>query len=584
MEVKGIRQKIPQAEDKATPRLDEVFDEYQKKVTVANGNNGGNGQEQKASQFSDTTSTEDPLSSLFSSYLSENPMLIKLKQWMDAYYKEMHKNEFSDNVDSVTGQHLKVILYESLIKLLREIATTKDKALQVSYLQKVYNWFAKRERRQCASLRKEFGTAPTKTLSPHQTKALTEVPSKSLYEQRMRTLHPEIPPPKIRLEDYKRKALNKSNLVNNAKSEAINNAENVSHKVNDTTTTVNKTMDSTMIAATAILPPAPILKAASGVEWASKERKAAAIEAKSAFLYYDPQDPDEQKIERMWFAKKNKEIAEKRAAEELKEVIKKWGYAKARVNEELVRKHENVTYGNNFAVRDHRPMSKAKSANKTRVNYQEIYEKESSGEDEEEHSPYEESPVIAKRKGAKTPDITDLRGSMPELPKRACRHLPAVQKAIYEGDKHKVDYIRKMYGHLINATEDKMDTAANIFVNGPKGMKSLSIYNKDVERVTPDGQKRRQLNRSVPATHACTRNMFRLQQVKEINRIKSFLAKEEIPCSALTLQRAILMPDDYPADMMVAGNFPKPGVRLLVNPFSIKKKGKKGGKKGGKKK
>jgi hypothetical protein len=95
---------------------------------------------------------------------------------------------------------------------------------------------------------------------------------------------------------------------------------------------------------------------------------------------------------------------------------------------------------------------------------------------------------------------------------------------------------------------------------------------------------------------------YRSEQMEEIRSIKETLAKQDIPCSVLTLERAILMPptateipptnkfatenpEDAAADPPPPEEFkyPDPSSGLMHNPFEVKKKSKKG-KKGKKKK
>ena len=68
---------------------------------------------------------------------------------------------------------------------------------------------------------------------------------------------------------------------------------------------------------------------------------------------------------------------------------------------------------------------------------------------------------------------------------------------------------------------------------------------------------------------------YRLQQQQEVEKIKEHLAKNEIACSVLNLQRGILMPEE--SDFIPGQRkYPSPLVGLMVNPFPKKKKKKKG--------
>jgi hypothetical protein len=71
---------------------------------------------------------------------------------------------------------------------------------------------------------------------------------------------------------------------------------------------------------------------------------------------------------------------------------------------------------------------------------------------------------------------------------------------------------------------------------------------------------------------------YRLEQIKEIESIKDRLARDHCPQSMVTLQRAVLIPEEVEYN---AGErkYPGSGFGLMANPFPKKKKKKKGKKK-----
>jgi len=589
MEVKGIGQRIPKQDTipKNVSNFEAVFDESKRKVAEP-----GTGPVQPVEKPPDLV-----LDLSKNPHLATNVQFVALQKWMEEFYNDLQARSLNSDVPE-DGLHLKVVLYDSLKKLLREIVSTEDKVLQSSYLQRVHTWAAKRKERNEKKTRKELGVLSEKDI-PQPKKYLVEQPSKKLYEEKMRTLHPEIPPPKERLADFHLKEL---------KSEK--GEQKVDQKV-----------EQTEQKAETILPVPPIIQN-KFPEDSKAPTKTLGVGAKSNYMYYEPKDPEEYKMERMWLAKKNKAISDKRASEEFEKIVNEWGFAKSRLNENVMRKYENVNFGNNFSVRNSavggkRPKTTAAPMKKEENDYEKIYD-ESSSEEVEEDSQQIDSPrkpqtaFNSKRpvSSIKPAEFIDLRNSVstaataagnaigkptilpppktaPMRPRIAPKPKPAPKilynaaTAISESDKMRVDYIRRMYGHLIGETKDNMDTAANIFVNGPKGVNSLSLYNKDVKRPYTANPIRQA--RDLPITHQGNREQFRINQIKEINNIKEHLAKDEIPCSIVSLQRAILVPEDYPAFRMTAQNFMQPGSRLIVNPFAKKKK-KKGKKKGKKSK
>lgn len=537
MEVKGIGQKIPKIEQeiKISSRFEEVFDESRKKVDEAITSNQLIGAAVKKNDISLSETIKSP-------YIDNNPLFISLKEWIETFKKELDNSE----IERVPHYHLKMALYESIKKLLREIVLTADRTLQMNYLQRVYDWFLKRRKGNYKFGHKEMGFAHEK---PVVVKKYTiEFPAKKFYEEKMRTLHPEIPPPKDRLGDFNRKTVK----------EAFEEKPNPEGKKEDN-----------------VQIPYPPFVAQKPAFVPPQRETQKAIESKSHFLYYQPIDPEEQKMEQMWFERKNKIVAEKRQAEEQEEVLNRWGNSKSRVNESMTRKYENINYGNNFVIRKAPYATHKRSStmgNKQELNYKKIYD-DASSEDEKETETT--TPLgIARKTRKKKPHVTDLR-------KNNVQSLNT-SNVFYDGDKRKVESIRKAYGKLIEATEDKMDAASNIFINGPKGIQTLSLYNNNVKRPYTNGPRGKSQGRRVPVTHAGSREGYRMQQMNEITRIKEHLAKEDISCSIIALQRAILIPEDYPACRMSAENFARPGSNLLVNPFAVKKS-KKGKKKKSKK-
>ena len=73
------------------------------------------------------------------------------------------------------------------------------------------------------------------------------------------------------------------------------------------------------------------------------------IEGKSGYLHYVPSDNVvEQRLEKMWYENINKDIAEKRTQEEIRQSIHDWKNAKSRIEGEIQRKKEHMIEGSNF--------------------------------------------------------------------------------------------------------------------------------------------------------------------------------------------------------------------------------------------
>jgi len=511
--------------------------------------NSPNNKTSSENRNTEITSLDDiAIFKMTSPHLIENPYFMKLKEWMCNFHKEIRDQTTCDfSVHKLLrDNHLKILLYEHLVRLLREIAFTKDPDTQSMYVKRMYDWLMKREKK---PERMIWTVQPLKKTQNLPDKQLSMLPSKELYRYNMRTIHSEINPPKNRLLLFDHKPITRS---------AMKEDTEVSRSYIKTDVTTDLS---------------PIIRKSL----AKSADKANSIEGRSNYLYYQPKDPREQKIERLWFSRKNKLIADKRSAMEMHTTLRQWGRAKSRLNGEITRKQENITYGNNYGIRNYinKRLKLVKNSHTKSKRYKESYDKES----DEEVSPKK---VLSKSYELKPPEIIDLKDDIKKQPLKAPRKkkLPKkvlfdISKAIYEGDKRRVDYVRRIYGKLINETDDNMDAVDSIFISGPKGVNTLSIYNKDVNRSYTDYNPKQSLSRRQPMTHMQAREEFRIRQSKEANNIKEFLARKEVPCTMMSLQRAILMPEDCQEKSMSPENFPKPGSRLFINPFAVKKKGKK---------
>ena len=318
---------------------------------------------------------------------------------MDKCYKDMYDNN-NDNLDKKysfdSNRRFKCILYGCLLKLLREIAFTKDKDTQLKYLQRVYEWFEKKQT-------KPKGILKNPNTQPKQ-EALPKFIEKEVYATTMRTIHQGISPPKVQLANYICKNIEKEKKE---------------------------------------LMPVITKKEYRGKKLSVEFSKIAPIESASSYQYYAPKDPIEQKVERMWFAKKNKDIENKRSSEELYKVLKQWGNAKARLNEDMVRKYENKLFGNNFPIRNANQLKRTTNLIRSVEGYKKIYEEDSI---EDGNNSNDDLVILEDKAEVKKPEVIDLIIKVETPPKKKSKKaksvLPDVRKAIRDADMLRVNDIR----------------------------------------------------------------------------------------------------------------------------------------------
>ena len=153
-----------------------------------------------------------------------------------------------------------------------------------------------------------------------------------------------------------------------------------------------------------------------------------------------------------------------------------------------------------------------------------------------------------------------------------------------------------MKGSIINASKaNDIENIDSVFKNESLINKniSLSIYsrpqllmdaNSKPYRSTPYRNEASNKNRckTGPLEHyQSSHSVQRTQQIEEIRSLKDSLTKNDVNISVVTIEKAILFPEDRPEEKR---SYPKISDLLFKNPFEKKKKKGKKGKKGKKKK
>ena len=165
---------------------------------------------------------------------------------------------------------------------------------------------------------------------------------------------------------------------------------------------------------------------------------------------------------------------------------------------------------------------------------------------------------------------------------------------------NRIQKLRHMKGKIINAEKlqdnDHIDTIFNTETSLKRHI-SLSLYTRPKTLLSRkslnsssyyDGDgilgsrgfrsHTKQRNGSIEP-YQSSHSQHRTNQINEIDSLKYQLTGQDINCSVMTIEKAILFPQDRPEDVKT---YPKIGEMLFKNPFEKKKKKKK--KKGKKKK
>jgi len=575
MEIKGIGQDVPikpVPEPLQNYQFEETFDESKKTLVQFNKNL------KTITNPTEEMQSELDLDMLKSPTIDNNPQFITLKKWLANYNKELHDK--SDSEKDLGHHRLKRILFGCLIKLLHQIVLTKDRGMQISYLQRVHDWFARRNRDQKSLISQN--SALNKYETPQKRATVYDYSeNKFLYTQKSRTFYPELQSTKKRLEEYRLKSIQKPEILEKSPTSSAKTAVSNGFRNNFQITDFNSAIR---------LNPEPENESNPKYQSESKLKKSeftrnkfpqVPIEVRSNFIYYKPKgSEDELMLEKIWLAKKNKEISEKRTEEENQRILTIWGKSKGRINENIIRKHENTRYGSNFKVVGYVPsLSQKKDIQKLRQmssdtdKFKKLFDEESSVDDmkNEQNDDCDEEYMRTRKNTMKSnryeQNIIDLRDNKETFVKK--KIIPNAQLVYSEMNQQRIDRIRKSYGDLINAQDDKMQ-------NGRKtpNLITISAFGNPLIRS-------RSISGRIPVTHCISREKLRVQQYKEIERLKYLFASQEIEYRPKSLERAILIPQDYPTTMMTSENFVRPGSRLFINPFAplrkkiVKKKKKK---------
>jgi hypothetical protein len=266
--------------------------------------------------------------------------------------------------------------------MLREIVGTEDHDRQKAYLVRVYKWFFSKMN-SIGAISHIQKQNEDEFMNPHKYEKIEQDRQNELHRKKARlqdnaynnqiqkgwfdagerTTHKDIIPAKDRITFYKRKLPKDPNS-------SVGESTSTRPGTKSSTTrpmTINSAKTRAMTAKTRTdsvygqsMRPSYGTFFTSGEE--VKYSNVMRVDSKSNYGNYIPTDDAiEQRLEKMWRQSKNREIAEKRCNDELKQNMKEWGDAKARYEEDLQRKNENMWFGSNFVARAFTRKTKTKN-------------------------------------------------------------------------------------------------------------------------------------------------------------------------------------------------------------------------------
>lgn len=300
--------------------------------------------------------------SLRDSKINSDPTFNKLKLFLRNFTIKAQEAILEKTTHEIRDYRYQNRIHDCLRNMLREVVQTDDVERKKLYLMRVYKWFMNKmnaigaisitqKQQEDEFMHPDvYAEAERKKIEQEEMKKNllrdesynTEV-QKGLFQAGERTIHKDIIPAKERIEFYKRR------LPRDPNSSSI--LETTSTRPNTKSSTRVRTAGTrsdTMYGQSYRPSFNTFFTSGKRVEFDSLLR----VESKASYANYVPADNViEQKLQKMWTQTQNREIAEKRVNDELKQTMKDWGNAKARYEEDMQRKVENRLYGSNFAAR-----------------------------------------------------------------------------------------------------------------------------------------------------------------------------------------------------------------------------------------
>lgn len=309
------------------------------------------------------------------------------------------------------------------------------------------------------------------------------------------------------------------------------------------------------------------------------------MELRSTYASHAPKgDTYELALEHKYRHILNKKIQEKREKEEFTAVMHQWAYAKGRLDEEINRKNEALTFGSRFEVRAFNPRAQSAtihSGKKPRRAASQDPKSSSQAEiadesiaDNENALPAEVDNMTAYMENGKkvtlsSNKIYDMTMVKPKNVLTGEDYVaPALKRYETEITKMKIERIKKLHSDLVfnpRGVSNEVGSDGAYSVNRPL---SLSVYdNSQPSSYRPFSSIYAKVNDQVART----------AQIEEIEDVKKKLAKFKIKVPIKTLESSLLLPQIQPEEKKAP--ILQSGTRLMTNPFfkdKKKKKGKKG--------
>lgn len=294
--------------------------------------------------------------------INDDPTFNKLKVFLKNFTIQAQEAIQEKNTHTIKDYSYQTRIHDCLRFMMREVVQTDDVERKKLYLMRVYKWYMNKmnaigaisitqKQKEDAFMHPDVHAEAERKKKEQEEmmkarlkdEAYNQEVQKGFFQAGERTIHKDIIPARERIEFYKRR------LPKDPNSSSI--LETTSTRPNTKSSTRVRTANTrsdTMYGQNFRPSFHTFFTSGEKVEFDSVLK----VESKANYGSYIPADNIvEQKLQKMWTQTQNREVAEKRVNDELKQTMQDWGNAKARYEEDIQRKIENRLYGSNFGAR-----------------------------------------------------------------------------------------------------------------------------------------------------------------------------------------------------------------------------------------
>ncbi|CAD8044922.1 unnamed protein product [Paramecium primaurelia] len=494
------------------------------------------------------------LSGLKGIHLDKNEKFNILKEQLTSFNKQLQQAEIS----KITPQNFpsRYNFHSQILQLLREAQLSTNKEQQEEFIQKIYDWNNQEQIRSLKSRCKHTQSVDYKYESSNfdgttndETKRhfldfseQKQLPSQIIQEnirdfkQQQRTIHKEIDPPDVRLQQYSRKTLIQQQLqISQLKPESQSSFFPTQNNINkfsvyeeqeqqekDTENEENK------------MPIEPIKVFLKDDQDLSIQRQQSkSFEVKQMYQQYQPSNSEiEASLQQRWITNRQKEYKNQKEDQELVNSMLKWSKNKSRIQKEMDRRQDSSQFGSRYQQLDLIPDSPLQTKKQYYIGY---------------------DPKVINLK--QLPIIVNTSKN------NSVRTMIEMDESI---SKQKIETTKKKYTSLLNLSNIEITP-----IKQQQQQQSLSIYGLNDQKNRSISQK----NKMASVIDAFSPEKVSEEQLKEVYEIKNRMAKHKIVIPLKKIMTGLIAPTVDKNNLY--DKIPDIGSMIMSNPFEVAKKTKK---------